>query len=243
MLEKDQAICLRTVDYSDTSQIVTLFCKNSGKISAIAKGSKRAKSSFEGPIEVFSFGQIVFSMPASGKLATLTEFAQRPIFRQLRSRLFAINCGLFAVELVEHLTHEHDRHPALFDAMVQFLEDVQSSDGDSQGLCFLILFQLSLLEEIGTRPVLGKCANCKTAFSENWRQVYFSSAANGLLCPDCEASFEDKIRIGKDCARCFSDIRQIGTATQQTLNEMERVLVEDFSAMMHRRPKMAKYFL
>lgn len=243
MLEKDQAICLRTVDYSDTSQIVTLFGKNSGKISAIAKGSKRARSAFEGPIEVFSFGQIVFSIPASGKLATLTEFGQRPVFRQLRSRLFALNCGLFAVELIDNLTHEHDRHPALFDAMVQFLEDVQSSDDDTQGLCFLVLFQLSLLEEIGTRPVLGRCANCKVAYNENWRQVYFSSAANGLLCPDCESSFEDKMRIGKDCAACFSDIRQIGTASRQTLNEMERVLVEDFSAMMHRRPKMAKYFL
>ena len=119
MLEKDQAICLRAVDYSDTSQIVTLFGKNSGKISAIAKGSKRAKSSFEGPIEVFSYGEIVFSIPASGKLATLTEFGQRPIFRQLRSRLFTLNCGLFAVELVDNLTHEHDRHPALFDAMIQ----------------------------------------------------------------------------------------------------------------------------
>ena len=147
------------------------------------------------------------------------------------------------MELVYHLTHEYDRHPALFDAMVQFLEDVQSSDDDTQGLCFLVLFQLLLLEQIGTRPVFGRCANCKAAYSENWHRVYFSSAANGLLCPDCEISFEDKIRIGKDCAGCFSDIKRIGNAGPQTLNEMERVLVEDFSAMLHRRPKMAKYFL
>ncbi|MBM4027044.1 MAG: DNA repair protein RecO, partial [Planctomycetes bacterium] len=41
MLTKDQAICLRTVDYSETSQVVTLFARQAGKVRAIAKGSKR----------------------------------------------------------------------------------------------------------------------------------------------------------------------------------------------------------
>ena len=35
MLTKDLAICIRTVDYSETSQIVTFFTKAHGKIGAI----------------------------------------------------------------------------------------------------------------------------------------------------------------------------------------------------------------
>ena len=53
---KDKAICLRAVNYSETSQVVTLFTRDHGKIAAMAKGSRRAKSSFDGAIEVFSFG-------------------------------------------------------------------------------------------------------------------------------------------------------------------------------------------
>lgn len=37
MLIKDYAICIRVIDYSETSQIVTFFTKTAGKISAIAK--------------------------------------------------------------------------------------------------------------------------------------------------------------------------------------------------------------
>ncbi|MHC4155757.1 MAG: DNA repair protein RecO, partial [Planctomycetota bacterium] len=56
MLTKDEAICIRAVDYSETSQIVTFFTRANGKVGAIAKGSKRPKSAFDGAIEVFSHG-------------------------------------------------------------------------------------------------------------------------------------------------------------------------------------------
>ena len=74
MLTKDLAICIRAIDYSETSQIVTFFTRASGKIGAIAKGSKRPKSAFDGPIEIFSHGRIVFTDSNKEKLATLTEF-------------------------------------------------------------------------------------------------------------------------------------------------------------------------
>ena len=93
MLKKDEAICIRTLDYSETSQIVTLFSKEHGKIDAMAKGSKRAKSPFDGPIEIFSCGQIVFSEKGDQKLSTLAEFTQQPRFLALRTKLFALNCA------------------------------------------------------------------------------------------------------------------------------------------------------
>jgi DNA repair protein RecO (recombination protein O) len=243
MLEKDQIICLRTVDYSETSQILTLFGRDSGKISAIAKGSRRAKSSFEGPVEIFSFGNIVFAKSNSGKLATLTEFQQFPIFRQLRNRLFLLNCGLFASELVDHFTHETDPHPQLFDGFVQFLKDVQESEDDGQALCFLVLFQLLLLEDVGLRPVLNKCSNCKAVFNDSWRAIYFSSNSNGLVCQDCEQSFVDKIRISAAAASCLSDIRNIESVQSRVLKDIEKLLVYHFTAILHRPPRMAKYFV
>ena len=243
MLDKDQVICLRTVDYSETSQILTLFGRDSGKISAIAKGSRRAKSSFEGPVEIFSFGNIVFSKSSSGKLATLTEFQQFPIFRQLRNRLFLLNCGLFAAELVDHFTHETDPHPMLFDGFVQFLKDVQESEDDTQALCFLVLFQLLLLEDVGLRPVLNRCSNCKAPFNDSWQEVYFSSNSNGLVCQDCEQSFVDKIRLNTAAAMCLSDIRNIVAAQDRVVKEVQKLLVYHFTATLHRAPKMAKYFI
>ncbi len=180
MLKKDKAVCLRTADYSETSQVVTLFSRGSGKLSAIAKGSKRPKSSFDGPIEVFSFGDIVYAPPRWAALATLTEFDQKRGFLNLRKNLTALNCAYFGAELLEAFTRDLDPHTDLFDSFLQFLSDIQTADSRN-GLGLLILFQLTLLAEVGTKPVVTECVNCRTGFSEKWRDVHFAASAADLI--------------------------------------------------------------
>jgi len=240
MLRKDEAVCLRAVDYSETSQVVTLFAREHGKTDAIAKGSKRPKSKFDGPIEVFSFGDIIFLPSASAKLATLTEFNTMPVFMNLRKNLFGLNCGLFAVELLNAFTKHSDPHPVLFDSFLQFLGDVQDSKDDFNTLGLLIVFQLVLLGEFGTRPVLDKCVNCRGLFGDSRQRVCFSSIANGLVCGDCEQAFVDKMILSKDCAACLVDLKRIATVSKKVLGEVEKVLIYHFTELMGRRPRMAK---
>ncbi len=244
MLTKDTAICIRTTDYSETSQIVTLFTRTTGKISAIAKGSKRPKSAFDGPLEVLSFGQIVFSDSSREKLATLTEFQQTPASSCTADNLFALNCCLFGAELVNALTHDYDPHPELFDSFLQFLRDTNERQG-RKSLSLLILFQLTLLREIGLMPVLNACANCKTKYESRAtsNEFYFSSSANGLICGDCEASFPDKIKLTKNAADCLANVKLIAEAEEKTLDEIEKILIHHFTEILHRQPKMAKYVL
>ena len=246
MLSKDEAVCLRAVDYSETSQIVTLFARAAGKISAIAKGSKRPKSSFDGPIEILSHGRIVVTQTDKDKLATLTEFQQEPGFTALRNSLFAMNCCLFAAELVNSLTHEHDAHPELYDSLLQFLKDANDrklTGEKRQVMALLILFQLTLLREVGIQPILNRCANCKTGFAERWRETYFSSLANGLICGDCEGAFAEKVRLTRKTADCLANLKTLGTADETTLRGVEKLLVRHFTEILHRPPRMAKQVL
>jgi len=292
VLTKDTAICIRAVDYSETSQIVTFFARETGKISAIAKGSKRPKSAFDGPIEIFSYGKIVFSDSNKEKLATLTEFEPQQLGTPstqkarrfdagqlvrgtgLSNNLYTLNCCLFAVELLNKLTHDYDPHPQLFDDFLQFLENTQSltsikSPASSiEILALLILFQLSLLKEVGLRPILNACANCKTRYDIRKRgmmdegrgmicdiqhtkhdirnkkhEVYFSSSANGLICRDCEGAFPDKIRLTERAANCLSNLKLIAESQEKTLIEIETVLAHHFTELLGRKLKMAKYIL
>lgn len=243
MLKKDQAVCLRAVDYSETSQIITLFARAGGKISAIAKGSKRPKSAFEGPIEIFSCGPIVFAEPRREKLATLTEFEQNKPFRGLRKKLFALNSCLFAAELVNSFTTELDPNPELYDGFVQFLHDCQDASESVDAVRLLIVFQLDLLGRVGTRPVLAACVNCKSPYSRSWSRVYFSSEANGFICRDCQSNFPDRIQLSISAAKCLNDLKLLGRTDEATLNEIEKVLIYHFTELLHRPPKMAKYFL
>ncbi|MHC4622772.1 MAG: DNA repair protein RecO [Planctomycetota bacterium] len=249
MLAKDEAICIRALDYSETSQIVTFFARATGKISAIAKGSKRPKSAFDGPIEVFSYGKVVFSDSTREKLATLTEFEQQPAFARLPKDFSALNCCLFAAELLNNLTDDYDPHPELFDAFLHFLQNTNeirdTLHASRDTLAMLIVFQLTLLKEVGLKPILNACANCKTRFNtpDAGQEVYFSSSVNGLICRDCEPAFPDKIKLTRNAARCLAGLKLIAGADKRTLNEIQNVLVCHFTELLHRPPKMAKYIL
>jgi DNA repair protein RecO (recombination protein O) len=251
MLTKDLAVCIRAVDYSETSQIVTFFTRATGKISAIAKGSKRPKSAFDGPIEILSYGKIVFSDTKKETLATLTEFeaaSGTAGFVGLHKNLFALNCCLFAAELLNSLTHDYDPHPELFESFQQFLQDANEKENNDRILSLLIIFQLALLKEVGLQPILSHCVNCKKPCRvglapPSLSEIYFSNSANGLVCRDCEASFPDKIRLSNTAANCLSNLNMIAEAEKKTLTEIEKVLIHHFTEILHRKPKMAKHIL
>jgi DNA repair protein RecO (recombination protein O) len=249
MLTKDFAICIRASDFSETSQIVTFFTRATGKIKAIAKGSKRQKSAFDGAIEVFSHGKIVFADSTKEKLATLTEFEQQPGLTHLSENIFAINCCLLASELLSNLTNDYDPHIELFDSFLQFLQNTNEQQAtrieNRETLVLLILFQLALLKEVGLQPILSYCVNCKMKHEsrETRNEVYFSSSANGLVCRDCEGSFPDRIRLRKDCAGCLTNLKMLAESNETTLNEVEKILIHHFTHTLGRPPKMAKYIL
>ncbi len=244
MLTKDQAICIRVADYSETSQVVTLFARQAGKVRAIAKGSKRPKSAFDGPLEMLSFGDIIFSASHGSALATLTEFQPQPVRGELRRNLHALQSGLLAAELLNSLTDDYDPHPALFDHFRQFLQDIEEGEvgGERRDILVrLILFQLVLLHEVGLRPVLQACANCKRPFGPDWRESYFGVSANGLICRDCEMSFPDKVRLSSKAAGALNDVKRLADADEKTLDEIEQLLLRHFTHILGHPPKAAQH--
>lgn len=243
MQTKDLAICLRTVSYSETSQVVTLLMRENGKIGAMAKGSRRAKSSFGGAIEIFSYGPAMFSQKAGGQLATLTDFDPQPRFRGLHGDLRAMHTALFAAELTEAFLEDGDPHPLLFDKFIKFLETVQETKDESTLWAWLILYQLRLLEEIGLSPLLDSCVNCSAAFSPRWKTIYFSSHSNGLLCGSCETAFVEKRALSPANLAILQHPARLPKADVSQLHDIEQLLIYHLTEQLGKAPRMAKYFL
>ncbi len=58
--QKTRALIIRTTDYSETSQVLSVYTRDFGRISLLAKGSKRKRAGSEGPLDVFQVMDIVF---------------------------------------------------------------------------------------------------------------------------------------------------------------------------------------
>ena len=192
---KDEAICTRHQNYSESSQIVTLFARASGKVRAIAKGSRRPKGRFGGGIDVLCAGSIIFTPPrGESALATLIEYELTESFPLLRRELLALNCGQYAAELVGQFTADLDPHEDLYDILTCTLKQLETHQR-----CELALlnFELNLLREVGLTPVWDRCCGCGGTNLGRDR-IYFSSDSGGVLCRDCEAAVVQKHYITPD---------------------------------------------
>jgi DNA repair protein RecO (recombination protein O) len=203
-IRSDQAIVLRLTDYSETSQIVSLFTASAGLVRLIAKGSRRStRKRFAAGLDLLEYGDVGYVPPrGDAGLGTLTEWGQRDAFTGLRRDLVRQYGGLYAVELVQRLTEEYDAHPDLFDALLGLLRDLAKAEPDpppgvearAAPIAAIVRFQDTLLRAIGYAPILRQCVDCGRRRVRGTR-AYFSSTAGGLICRDCEMHHQEKRRI------------------------------------------------
>jgi len=147
----DQAIVLRTWDFSETSQTAALFTRAHGVIRGLAKGAKREKGAFSGGFEPVSHGQVVAIVKPTTELATLTEWDLQEIFPAIRRSLRAHYAALYYVDLVSHAVTDADPHPALWDALLRAL---RALDESVDPLPVTLAQQWATLREAGYQPRL-----------------------------------------------------------------------------------------
>ena len=189
----DEAIVLRLSEYSESSQIVTLFSARHGQLRLIAKGVRRStKKRFATGLDLLELGELGFIPPrGDAQLGTLTEWVQRDAFSGLRRDALRLYGAMYAVELVAGMTEEGDPHAELFHALRAALADLA---GDAPPGPVLAGFQSELLTAVGYGPDLHACVDCGRPPPAN-QPVYFSAAAGGLLCRDCEVHHVEKRRL------------------------------------------------
>jgi DNA repair protein RecO len=177
--EKSDAIVIRQADFSETSKVVTLFTREFGKLSTLAKGAKRLKGPFEGALDLLAHCRVVF-LPKHEALSLLTEAQLVTRFRPADHNLNRVYAGYYIAELLDGLMSERDEHVPLFDRSIHTL-DLISHQPDLRKP--LVLYELALLEQIGLLPILDQC-QCGTPIQPQTTYTFWVSQGV-LLCPQC----------------------------------------------------------
>ncbi|MDR2441548.1 MAG: DNA repair protein RecO [Planctomycetaceae bacterium] len=181
-MENADAIVLRTVDFSETSLILTLFTRQFGKIEALAKGGRRLKSPFESALDILTQIRVSFLHKKGDVLDLLTEAKLIRRFRVVESNLAGLFASYYVVELVDSLTETHDYNPKIYDLTVKMLARLE------QGTLLmrsLIRFEGLLLKAVGQQPSLRNCAECGKIITPEQKRIAFGYIDGGVLCFRC----------------------------------------------------------
>ena len=240
MLIKDVGICLARRDYSETSQLATIFTRARGKIRGIAKGSRRSKSKFGSGIELLSQGQVVFSLGRGGGLLTLAEWTAQQSYRGLRGSLEQLYRAYYLAELVDLFTEELDPHPGLYEFFSQALDELAVG----QGWADFLIFQLRLLREVGLIPGLFDCACCGKGLAGEAGK-YLSFSEGGMLCGPCGSAVAEKWPITPVGLRILGDLSgaldsgRPADPSQADARRSQELLDYWIRAALNREPKTA----
>jgi DNA repair protein RecO (recombination protein O) len=189
--EKSLAIVLRTIEFSETSVVTTLFTEKFGKISALAKGARRPKGPFESALDLLAVVRIVFLHKSSGALDLLTEAKLERRFRAAARDLSRLYAGYYVAELLTELTDEGDPHADLFSAADAALARL---DEGAPVAPTVLDFELTALNLLGHLPSLHDCVGCGNLVEAVGR-VAFGLVVGGVLCSACRPGQRQVVSI------------------------------------------------
>lgn len=184
MIQKAQAIVLRTYNYRETSKIAIFYSREFGKISGLFKGIRKEPEKFATNLELASLNDLVFYKRHNSGLHLVSQCDLKEGFVFLRKDLkkyFALN---YALELVNAIMPPEDKNEEVFKLLLWFIKDL-SRLCESEKL--ISIFQIKILSLSGFKPHLDSCVVCNKSID---KKVGFSSSLGGFVCERCK--FRDR---------------------------------------------------
>jgi DNA repair protein RecO (recombination protein O) len=242
--EKATAIVIRSVEFSETSLVVTLFTREFGKLGALAKGARRLKSPFESALDLLGLCRIVFPRKSSDALDLLTEAKLLRRFRPAGRDLASLYAGYYVAELLGAMTDEYDPHPELFDLADDTLEALAAGETVARRV---VRFELGTLRVLGHMPSLEACAECGQPVAVAGR-IAFGLTHGGVLCEACRVGKKPVAAVSAGTLRTMAQLADPDARTWQhlkidprTLGELRGILNQYLTHLLGRKPRMHQY--
>jgi DNA repair protein RecO (recombination protein O) len=249
---KSEAVVLRSMRYGEADRILHLYTPARGRVSAIAKGVRRARSRFGGRLEPF-FRLNIELHEGRGELLTVTGAQTIDGYARLRGDARCLDAAARACDAVGRLFETSEPHPGVFNLLCRQLTLLDARAGATQAghvragemraaeqdrvaalaRAAALAFRLKLMLAAGLAPQLGACASC----GEGEHLVGFSGAAGGVVCGACEAG---SFSLGEEAYVFMTDalgrsLSDVPAASDPALGQVERAIAVTLEHHAHVR--------
>jgi len=202
---------LRRIDLGEKDRILTVFTRELGNISAVAKGSRRPGSKLAGASEPLTYSKMFL---ATGReLDILTQADIKESFPNVKGNMTSIAHGIYMLELVNSFIDKRQPNPEIFDTLLSAMYVLESGADPELTTRY---FELHLLSILGYEPNFDGCLRCGRAIGRE--QVAFSPSLGGVVCKDCGSAPGDAIMVPGAIA---SYVRALRRSEPQKLKDMK----------------------
>lgn len=152
-----EAIVLKNIKYQDADKIFTLFTKERGKLSALAKGVRKITSRRAGSLDTLSYLKIQISPHISGQ-NYITETELLKSFKTIKSDYVLTKIAFYLTELIDIGVWADENTTEVFDLIISTLTKLETAgnsksanNGDNLGI-IVNKFEIKLMQLLGYEP-------------------------------------------------------------------------------------------
>jgi DNA repair protein RecO (recombination protein O) len=187
-MKSSEALLLRKRPQGDADYILTLFTRDFGKISGLAKNAKMSSKRFGGRLEPFVLFRARFrEKPGGIKFIEDTETVE--VFHRLMKDIELFMLGSFITESAEILLPKDSPNEDMFELIVDTLRELNAGKSP---LPAVLVFQLGALSHSGYAPSLNVCTGCGRQLGGKAR---FSVSKGGTVCSECAEGAQNGVII------------------------------------------------
>ena len=183
-----QGIVLKSVTYKENDLILTIYTRKLGKISAIARGAKKSKSSLLASSQIFAYSN--FTLKKEGNMYRVTQSEIIKSFYNLSYNFDAFSYATHILKLIDNFSVDSQPNNRLFILLAQslYIFSEENIDMEYVSLCF----ELKFLDHIGFKPIVSKCVSC---YNIDFKNPVFNIYEGGILCEKCSDNFDYNLKI------------------------------------------------
>lgn len=183
--KNSQAIILNRSDYRESDSLITLYTKNFGKLTLVARGTKKINSKLAGHLEPISLVNILL---IKGKgFDYIGSALCDNAYLNIKDNLNKIYYSGRVLSWFIRLVRDGESDESLFLLLNRWLEVTDAyQDGEftkENGELFFIFFALKLMTELGYKPEIYECLSCRDKIVPG--KNYFNFKNGGLICETC----------------------------------------------------------
>lgn len=195
---KYTGIVLSKINVGETDRIYAIYTKEAGKSRFLGKGVRKPNAKLAGSLEPLTLAEI-FVAKSQG-MGKITGAIVLENFYKIKTNIDVLNKINYVFKIFNKIVAEQEKDGDIFEILESFLKSLDKLAGEKmiedKADILVLGFLFKLLSEMGYQTEVEKCAQCREKLKPE--NNYFSATRGGVLCQNCHAVEEKRIKISSE---------------------------------------------
>lgn len=219
---KYTGIILNKKDIGETDRIYSIYTLEQGKISAIARGVRKAKSKLAGHLE--NFYLIDLTVMKNRGIGNIASSIVENNFKNLRKDIDSLERVFKVAKILNRLINDQEKDTDTFFLFLEYLSSLDKLEGSSDEIQKNLITQgfiFKFLDSLGYKIEINRCVRCEGKLSKN--RNFFDCSYGGVVCENCGINSPNILPISNNAIKIIRIIFQnkIGNLSKLKINRQE----------------------